>query len=328
MSRKSRVFPPDLRNHQRMDQLFGMLAARFGLRADEIRSHPSGAANQAYTLGPALFLRVPRSAEFERDLAKEAAVIPIARSAGVRTPEIVAQGSEPVPYMVLERVHGAEVTAAVADETIWSDLAEQLARLHQFPVGTLAGVHTDTGGDPFVLVDRLAVAGYFDRDLATWLRDWFDRLSQSFDPNGPVVLLHGDVAPQNLLSSRGGDRVTIIDWGDAVYGPPAMEFAKLPLEQAALVVNRHVDHVPGAHLTELAAGTLWYHLCWGLAGLARQPQPHERHWTAPPASRLLGLLRFAVTELLPPWPELLGVGRGFPGPGRPLSPPRIEKTGN
>ncbi|MFD3519181.1 phosphotransferase [Streptomyces sp. NPDC058653] len=54
-----------------------------------MRPITSGAANRAYRLGSDLVSRVARTEEFVADLVKEAAVIPVARAAGVRTPALV-----------------------------------------------------------------------------------------------------------------------------------------------------------------------------------------------------------------------------------------------
>jgi hypothetical protein len=86
---------------------------------------------------------------------------------------------------------------------------------------------------------------------------------------------------------------TIIDWGDAAWGPPGMEFAKLPLEQVAATL-------PSYRTTEgIEAAALWFHLSWGVSGIPRPPRPNERHWTAPPVSRLLGVLRFFASGIAP-----------------------------
>ena len=54
----------------------------------------------------------------------------------------------------------------------------------------------------------------------------------------------------------------------------------------------------------MAAAALWFHLHWGLGKLTATPWPNQRHWTAPPASRILGLLRFFTTTPPAPWPGL------------------------
>ncbi|HEY0475423.1 MAG TPA: phosphotransferase, partial [Kribbella sp.] len=71
------------------DDVLAALASRYGVRLEAVREVPGGVANRAFVLGDELFLRIPRTAEFGRDLRKEVAVIPVARAAGVRTPAIV-----------------------------------------------------------------------------------------------------------------------------------------------------------------------------------------------------------------------------------------------
>lgn len=55
---------------------------------------------------------------------------------------------------------------------------------------------------------------------------------------------------------------------------------------------------------EVAAAAVWFHLDWGLGKLAADPWPGQRHWTAPPASRVLGLLRFFAAGPPAPWSTL------------------------
>jgi len=48
-----------------------------------------------------------------------------------------------------------------------------------------------------------------------WLTGWFDRLSPLVPARPGTVLIHGDVAPQNLLVTVGPATLTgLIDWGD------------------------------------------------------------------------------------------------------------------
>jgi hygromycin-B 7''-O-kinase len=278
------------------------LATRYGVPGQAIREVPGGVANRAYLLGDDLFLRIPRSAAFEQDLLKEAAVIPEARAAGVRTPAIVdldtTRALVDTAYMVLERVQGMDlIDAASPPPDFWLEVGSQISLLHQAagqPVGVLAD---DGGGDPRPTVDRLATQGYLDPGTATWLLAVFDHLA-GYLRQELSVLLHGDLAQQNLMTHSGRLRA-IIDWGDAAWGPRGMEFAKLRLEQVVAVLRGY------PHSEGLEASILWYHLSWGLSGLAKGPQPGQRHWTAPPGSRLLGVLRFYASSPPGPWLELI-----------------------
>jgi aminoglycoside phosphotransferase (APT) family kinase protein len=279
------------------------LAARYGVPPQAIREVSGGVANRAYLLGDDLFLRIPRSAAFEDDLLKEAAVIPEARAAGVRTPAIVeldtTRALVDTPYMVLERVHGTDlVDAASPPPEFWLEVGSQISLLHQ-AAGRPAGVPTDDGGgDPRPTVDTLATQGYLDPGTANWLLTVFDHLATYPRTDRLPVLLHGDLGVQNLMA-HGNDLQALIDWGDAAWGPPGMEFAKLRLEHVVAVLRGYPDS------EGLEASILWYHLSWGISGLAKGPQPGQRHWTAPPASRLLGVLRFYASSPPAPWPEFL-----------------------
>jgi hygromycin-B 7''-O-kinase len=279
---------------------------RHGVRPEQITEVVGGVANRGFVLGEALFLRVARPG-FEDDLRKEAGVVPVARSAGVLTPAIVEYDDSrqliDAPYVVMERVHGIEPPGVPAG------LAEQLARLHGTERTDIPGVPQDDGGDPWLTVDALAERGYVDLGTAEWLSGWFTRLSDRFDRNEPKVLIHGDVAAHNLLAGPDDELRALIDWGDAAWAPPGMDFAKLPLEHVAALLPDYLralshagQHVPPED--EVAAATLWFHLHWALGKLTATPWPGQRHWTAPPASRLLGLLRFFATTPPTPWSAL------------------------
>ncbi|MFD3405462.1 phosphotransferase family protein [Kribbella sp. NPDC058693] len=311
------------------------VARRHGIDAEHVKEVPGGVANRAFILGDDLFFRASRPG-YEDDLRKETHVVPAARLVGVLTPEILEYDETrrllPAPYVVMERIHGAEPTEAP------TTLANELARLHQLhhtpdpilAIGgmpkpgpatpeaparsltspaaparslTIPGVPEDDWGDPWRTVDDLATRGYVDLVTASWLIGWFTRLAERFDDSGPKVLIHGDVAAHNLLVGPGNELRALIDWGDAAWAPRAMEFAKLPLTQVARLLPVYARQSPDSE-EDLAAAILWFHLSWALAKLPAAPWPDQRHWTAPTASRLLNILHFFTTTPPTPWAEL------------------------
>lgn len=320
------------------------IAQKYGVKREQVVNVSGGVANHVFMLGDELVLRIARSAEFVADLRKEVGVIPVARKAGVRTPGIVEFNESldliDSPYLLLERLPGADLatrdlaatrdTAATRDvaagreiaaaretaaalganweaaDGVWVELGWELSALHRVTpdsVGPLAGVAFDRPGDPRPGVEDLVRQGYLDAGTARWLIGWFDRLEARFPASESVVLVHGDIAPQNLMVDRQtGELTGLIDWGDAAWAEPGMEFAKLRLRDvgATLRGGRYGDVEP----TAIAARALWYHLSWGVSGLAKGPRPGERHWTAPPASRLLGLLEFFANDPPGPWRDL------------------------
>lgn len=284
------------------------IGRRHGVPPEQVTEVAGGVANRGLVLGDALFLRVARPG-FEDDLRKEAGVVPVALSAGVLTPAIVEYDDSreliDAPYVVMELVHGIEPTE------VPSGLAEQLARVHGVEPTDLPGVPQDDRDDPWRTVDSLAERGYLDSGTAKWLSGWFTRLADRFDRNEPKVLIHGDVAAHNLLAGPDGELRALIDWGDAAWAPRGMDFAKLPLEHVAAILPDYIRQTRTSNTgrapqeDEVAAAALWFHLDWGLGKLTAAPWPNQRHWTAPPATRILALLKFFTTTTPPtPWSTL------------------------
>lgn len=304
------------------------IARRHGLTAASVRPVPSGEANHVFHLGDDLILRIPRNEAFLRELAKEAVVIPAARNAGVRTPSVVAFDDTcsevNVPYMVLTRAPGTDLArltlSAAETEHVLREVGRQLATLHRLTAATATELradpvipsddHTD---DPRALTLRLLAEGWIDVDASRWLTGWIDRLAAHLPPDDPPqVLLHGDIAPQNLLVSSDTGEVAltgIVDWGDAEWADPAVEFAKVPLSGVPAMLEGYrceSGEAASAGDTSWEARVLRVQLTWALARLADPaPRPGARHWTAPPASRLLGLLRFFTSAPPAPWNELI-----------------------
>lgn len=259
---------------------------RYGL---PVRAMRGGEANRCYALGDDLVLRIPHDAE---DLAREALVIPCAVAAGVRTSEIVAYTGD---YMVTRRVPGADAADATVAPGFYEAVGEGLAALHT--VTEVPGLDTDPEGNPQDLIDRYAVGGLIDPATARWLTAWFGKLKR---PPLQHVLIHGDVAPQNLMVDENGQFSGFVDWGDARLADPAADFAKLSLAD----VDRALRGYGGGD--EWPARILRYHLHWALGRLAdpAPAQPGARHWTATPYARLFGIMRF-FTDAPPHWAALL-----------------------
>lgn len=319
------------------------IAARHGVGVEKVLPLASGVANRTWLLGPDLVLRVPRTEAYVADLVKEAAVIPVARGAGVRTPALVtfddSRTDADVPYLVLERAPGVDLAGVEGPaEGVFREVGRELARLHRVThageltaglTGTLTRELTAVPveydpdvGAPHRLVDGLLADGMLDAEAARWLRGWFDRLAERIPGGASRVLVHGDIAPQNLLVTQGPGPSAlsgIVDWGDAMWADPAVEFAKTPLWGIPAMLDGYREG--GAACSYEAyqayqaydsydfdaweARVLRYHLTWALARL-KDPAPvvGERHWTAPPAARLLGILRFFASSPPAPWPAL------------------------
>jgi aminoglycoside phosphotransferase len=247
-----------------------------------------GVANRVRITGDRV-IREARTAAFAADLAKEARVIPAARAAGVRAPEIVSfDGAR----MVQVRMPGVDLATAGSTPAVLRELGAELRLLHVRAVRP-PGVPDDDPADPHTVVAGLARRRLIDPGTAAWLDGWFDRLAS--DP-APRALVHGDVAPQNVLAD-GGALTGLVDWGDAAWADPATDFAKMPLAD--------VTHMLAGYGEAIEARVLRYHLGWALGRLAAPAPDPGAHWTAPPYSRLMGLLRFFASGPPAPWNRLV-----------------------
>jgi hygromycin-B 7''-O-kinase len=113
------------------------IARRHGIHAVDLQPLPStGIINSVYTLGDEYVLRVPHYHRLRVAQAiREAAAIPLAIEAGVRTPRLIAFDDSlevlPVPFLIVERVHGVDVEtlgpAAVQHRDAWRDVGRNLA---------------------------------------------------------------------------------------------------------------------------------------------------------------------------------------------------------
>ncbi|ACQ80853.1 aminoglycoside phosphotransferase [Beutenbergia cavernae DSM 12333] len=301
-----------------------VVAARVGTAARAVgapaATHPlaPGAANHVLALGDDLVLRIARTPAGARDLATEAVVLPHVVAAGVRTPALVwfDAGDDDVPAaLVVRRAPGSDLAGAdlagpdaARLDGVLRETGRQLARVHtlghELGHGAFA-VPDDPWSPAAPLVRSLVTDGLLDDDGAAWLQGVLSGLEAAAGAPEPT-LVHGDVAPQNLLADGAPPALTaLLDWGDASWADPATDLAKLPLPALPAVVAGYREMTGDDAPWEARA--LRLHLAWAL-GRLRAPHPvtggEQRHWTARPFSRLVGVLRFLAD---PPagWPSLV-----------------------
>ncbi|WP_175548810.1 phosphotransferase family protein [Mangrovactinospora gilvigrisea] len=288
------------------------VAARWG--PDAVAAPVQGAANRVWFVGGGqLVLRVARPG-CEADLRKEAAVIPAAVAAGVRTPDLVEAGelADGRPFLVVRRAHGAEPALPVRAQgdpagAVFRSVGRELALVHA-KVGPVPGVPGFEEGDgPRADTAALVAAGWIGSGAGGWLDAWFARLEEWAAPTrGPgPVLVHGDASPQNLLADPATGALTaLLDWGDAELADPAVDFAKVPLRAVPYVLDGYLGERAGDPelVRSWAARVLGRQLHWALGRLAGgSPVLGASWWSAEPGSRLLEVLRFfADAGPLPP----------------------------
>jgi aminoglycoside phosphotransferase (APT) family kinase protein len=75
----------------------------------------------------------------------------------------------------------------------------------------------------------------------------------------------------NVLSSPQGSLLSIIDWGDAGWGDPAMDFAWMPLEAVPLALGGYMETAPELLGKDVRSRIAWDRLYAALNTMAERP---------------------------------------------------------
>jgi aminoglycoside phosphotransferase (APT) family kinase protein len=282
---------------------------RIHVRCDDVhRLESMGIVHSIYALGPSFVLRVPKlHPDAVADSYTGMIAAPVAVTAGVSTPRLVVFDESldvvPVPFSIFERVHAEPLSARLGalpqtHSAIWRALGRELATLH---ANVSEVVDPDGYLDPHdrmhdhePLLADLAQDGYLGDEAATWADDVLRRLRPAIPPpNTFRRFLHGDVTPTNVLV-RDDTYRALIDWDDAGWGDPAMEFVSLPLRatDAALAGYRSVMPLDGDDAAEQRI--LWDKLLGALQRLRLRPEPPASPAWPTPSGRLFDLLAAAA----------------------------------
>jgi hygromycin-B 7''-O-kinase len=206
------------------------ILARHGLRDEPERL---GGTALVYACGDRVLKLVPpQGAPGLR--GERAALDAVAGRLGIATPEVVADGVvDDWPYVLLTRVSGRPL------DDVWPGLPRRARERSAAAVGTLlARLHAvpppgtpelaPPGEWPAFLeaaaagaLDRQRRLGLSEADLAA-LGDLLpDLLADArAAAAGPRSLLHTEIGPGHVLSDEDGTPVAVVDFGDALVGPP------------------------------------------------------------------------------------------------------------
>jgi aminoglycoside phosphotransferase (APT) family kinase protein len=276
---------------------------------DEVHRLASmGIVHSIYALGSELVLRVPKAhPDAIADAYTGLVATPAAVAAGVSTPRIVAFDESmdivSVPFSIFERVHGVPLSERLGPHpedhaSIWFALGRDVAMLHG-NVATVADPHAyldshDRMHDHEQVLADLERDGYLGREAATWVDDVLSRLRPAIpEPDTFRRFLHGDVTATNVLV-RDDAYESLIDWDDAGWGDPAMDFVSLPARVIDVVLAgyRSVMPIDGDDTAEQRI--LWDKLLGALQRLRLSPQPPKSPAWPTPSGRLFDLFAAAI----------------------------------
>jgi aminoglycoside phosphotransferase (APT) family kinase protein len=226
--------------------LIDAMFARHGVSGPWEPLRSTGLANVIYATREAVLRVATDHPDRLVDARTESVAAPVARAAGILTPRLIAFDDTRTlverPFSLWERVHGETLgltnlpSSQLAD--VWRDVGRELARLHlrvrecPDPDGYLddPGRERDLDAVLKPLVDTRRI----DLDTARSIGGLIADIRPHLDGQVDVRFIHNDVHPMNVMCSTTGVLLAIIDWGDAGWGDPTLDFAAIPLEAMSL----------------------------------------------------------------------------------------------
>jgi aminoglycoside phosphotransferase (APT) family kinase protein len=218
------------------------------------------------------------------DARTESVAAPVARAAGIVTPRLIAFDDTRTlverPFSLWERVHGETLglvnlpSCQMAD--VWRDVGRELARLHlrvracPDPDGYLDDPGREQDLD--AVLKPLVDARRIGLDTARSVEGLIAELRPYLGGQVDVRFIHNDVHPMNVMCSTTGALLAIIDWGDAGWGDPTLDFAAIPLEVMSFAQAGYDAEAPGLLGRFPEARFVWDKLLNAMADLWDTPE--------------------------------------------------------
>jgi aminoglycoside phosphotransferase (APT) family kinase protein len=245
------------------------ILADHGISDSWIALEATGIANRIYATRNVVLRIATDHPDAVPDARTESVAAPVARAAGLPVPSLLAFDDSrrliDRPYSLWERVRGETLGVfAPAPESVpdtWRAVGRELAELHTRvsqcpdPHGWLDQPERDMTVDHMLatLDSRLLPASIDAAAIEEWIRALRPLVV------GPTErrFLHNDVHAMNLMCARDASLLAIIDWGDAGWGDPVLEFAQVPLAAVPFVLEGYRDVAPALLGERPEARILW-----------------------------------------------------------------------
>lgn len=212
---------------------------RHGFAAERLAPMTNtGLANWVFALDGDYVLRVARPLQMaEEDVRTEVVAVPVAVAAGIRTPQLLVFDDSRTEidtlFTIYQRVpgtpEGATTLPAAARAAVHRELGREMAAIHHRitvcddPRGWLD--HPTQQGACAHHLETAWGADALSPDEARWAEALLKRLTPAIEAAGttPSRFLHGDLLPMNVMVHDAAF-AAVIDWGDAGWGDPALDF--------------------------------------------------------------------------------------------------------
>jgi aminoglycoside phosphotransferase (APT) family kinase protein len=192
------------------------------------------------------------------DARTESVAAPVARAAGVLTPRLIAFDDTRTlvnrPFSLWERVHGKTLGLTRLPPSrrarVWRGVGRELAKLHlrvcecADPEGYLDDPARDQ--DVCAAVRRLVDAKRLDTQAADRLHHIVEELRPHIVTGIQTRFIHDDIHPMNVMCSADGEVLAIIDWGDAGWGDPTLDFVAMPDDALRPALEGYEAEAPGS----------------------------------------------------------------------------------
>ena len=89
-----------------------------------------------------------------------------------------------------------------------------------------------------LLLKRFADSGHGSRDVVREIERLISDLSPfAFSSDRSNCFLHNDVHEWNIMCTSEGKLLALIDWGDAGWGDPTLDFAAIPFDAVCVALE-------------------------------------------------------------------------------------------
>jgi aminoglycoside phosphotransferase (APT) family kinase protein len=223
----------------------------------------TGVANRIYATADVVVRVATDHAEAVSDARTESVAAPAAYDAGIRTPRLLAFDDSRTlidrPFSIWERVHGETLGLIALDarqrRSLWCDIGHELATLHsRVRACPDPCSYLDTPGfepDLEPVLARLVETGAATSRVANEIRRLLDELAPHVvAARGQRCFVHNDLHEMNVMCTRTGALLAVLDWGDAGWGDPVLDFVGVPPEMMAAAFDGYGE----AHRARLGAG--------------------------------------------------------------------------
>lgn len=228
------------RNGKDLGNLEKLISSSFPeLRFTTIEWNENGWDNLVAIADRKVVFRFPRGEEMEEQLLREIKLLPLLANCPVSIPDYRYVSTENglvagYPYLAGEPLNSAGVIGV----NLLSDMTMILKWLSSVDTETLSetGLRTYTAESWPKRQERVlkgfqeSLSEYMEDRVLEMIREEMTSVLEGI-PEESIYLVHGDLYSENVLISRGHDRITgILDWGDSFVGDSALDIAALGVD--------------------------------------------------------------------------------------------------